>query len=168
MKGHYVKRGSKWSFVIDLGRDEVTGKRKQRWFSGYKTKKEAEKACVKMILEIENGEYAKESEDAYGAFLLDYMENTQKHAIRATTYEYHLFLVNKHIIPALGKKKLKDLTPRILQGFYSKKINEGLSASYIRNMHAIISKSLKKAAQWGMLKENAASLVSPPRIEKRK
>lgn len=39
MKGHVRKRGSKWVFVVDVGRDEKTGKRIRKWFSGYDTKK---------------------------------------------------------------------------------------------------------------------------------
>lgn len=46
-------------------------------------------------------------------------------------------------------------------------MDAGLAASYTRNMHAITSKSLRKAAEWGAIKENIASLVTPPRIEKR-
>lgn len=52
MRGHIVKRGSTWSFVVDIGRDE-NGKRKQKWFSGFKTKKEAEKALASIIDKIE-------------------------------------------------------------------------------------------------------------------
>lgn len=57
MKGHVRKRGSKWFFVLDIGTDPNTGKRKQKWFSGFKTKKEAEKAMIKKINELEEGTY---------------------------------------------------------------------------------------------------------------
>jgi integrase len=50
---------------------------------------------------------------------------------------------------------------------YSNKIRTGLAPSYIRNMHAVVSKSLRKAAEWGLIKENIASLITPPRIEKK-
>ncbi|MEJ8546421.1 hypothetical protein [Brevibacillus borstelensis] len=53
----------------------------------------------------------------------------------------------------------KDSTP--------KKVDVGLAASYIRNIHAVISKSLRKAKEWGLIKENVTSLVTPPRIEKK-
>lgn len=39
MKGHIRKRGNKYCIVIDIGPDPETGKRRQKWFSGYKTKK---------------------------------------------------------------------------------------------------------------------------------
>ncbi|WP_407655262.1 Arm DNA-binding domain-containing protein [Alicyclobacillus dauci] len=37
------KRGSKWAAVLYFGIDK-SGKRKYKWFSGFSTKKEAEKA----------------------------------------------------------------------------------------------------------------------------
>lgn len=50
MKGHFYRRGctcqkrncfcgSKWAFVVDIGIDPVTGKRKQKSKSGFRTKR---------------------------------------------------------------------------------------------------------------------------------
>jgi len=41
MNGHVTKKGSKYYVVIELERD-VNGKRRRKWFGGYKTKKEAQ------------------------------------------------------------------------------------------------------------------------------
>ncbi|MEH6891484.1 Arm DNA-binding domain-containing protein [Bacillus sp. JJ864] len=42
MRGHVTKKGKKWYIVVDTGVDPITGKRKQKWFSGYSKRKEAE------------------------------------------------------------------------------------------------------------------------------
>lgn len=47
MKGHIRKRGTKWSIIIDIGPDPETGKRRQKWFSGYKTKKKRKLTWLK-------------------------------------------------------------------------------------------------------------------------
>lgn len=49
MRGHVRKRGKTWSIVLDVGRDPETGKRKQKWFSGYSTKGAAESALVDLL-----------------------------------------------------------------------------------------------------------------------
>jgi Arm DNA-binding domain len=36
MKGHVYKRGETWTFVVDVGRDPVTGKRKQKSKGGFR------------------------------------------------------------------------------------------------------------------------------------
>ncbi|MCG0276772.1 MAG: Arm DNA-binding domain-containing protein [Thermosediminibacteraceae bacterium] len=39
MRGSIVKKGSKWYIVVDI--KDGSGKRKQKWISGFRTKKEA-------------------------------------------------------------------------------------------------------------------------------
>ena len=38
MRGHIRKRGNRYAVVLDTGRDAATGKRRQKWHSGYATK----------------------------------------------------------------------------------------------------------------------------------
>lgn len=167
MKGYFRKRGSKWSFSIDVGRDPGTGKRKQRTLSGFKTKKEAEKACAEMIAEIENGQYVSESKEIYSKYLLDYMNNVARHAMRPAGFINQMYKVNKHILPTLGQMKLKEIKPMHIQNFYGQKLDEGFAPASIHSLHAIISKSLRQAKVWGLVQENAASSVSLPRIQKK-
>jgi hypothetical protein len=88
MKGYFRKRGSKWSFSIDIGRDPGTGKRKQTTVSGFKTKKEAEKACAEMIAQIENNQYIELSQNTFGTFLIDFMETRSKQMMKESTFYY--------------------------------------------------------------------------------
>ena len=61
MRGHVGKRegkrGTSWYHIVELGRDEVTGKRKQRQKRGFRTKKDAESAMRKLISALEDGSY---------------------------------------------------------------------------------------------------------------
>lgn len=41
MRGSIVKKGEKFYIVVDLGKD-LSGKRKQKWVSGFKSQKELE------------------------------------------------------------------------------------------------------------------------------
>jgi hypothetical protein len=49
------KRGSKWSVVIDHGRDPKTGKRKQVWHSGFATLSDAVEARTRLLRERDTG-----------------------------------------------------------------------------------------------------------------
>lgn len=51
-----------------------------------------------------------------------------------------------------------------IQKFYSNKINEGLSAEYVRYMHSILRSSLNQAVKWKMISSNPASLADPPKL----
>ena len=46
MRGTVVKRGRTWSYVVDVGRDPVTGRRRQRWRGGFASKRDAEHALA--------------------------------------------------------------------------------------------------------------------------
>jgi len=39
MRDSVVKRGNTWSYVVDVGRDPVSGRRRQRWKGGFATKR---------------------------------------------------------------------------------------------------------------------------------
>jgi integrase len=48
-----IKRGAGWSYVIDL--DPIEGKRRQKWVSGFDSRKAAESAMRTAITKLENG-----------------------------------------------------------------------------------------------------------------
>lgn len=54
MRGHIRKRGSSWSVVVDHDRDE-DGKRRQKWHSGYRTKRDADRALTEILNRIGSG-----------------------------------------------------------------------------------------------------------------
>jgi hypothetical protein len=43
MRGSVVNRGNTWSYVVDIGRDPMSGRRRQTWKGGFPTKREAER-----------------------------------------------------------------------------------------------------------------------------
>ncbi|WP_209125452.1 tyrosine-type recombinase/integrase [Alkalihalobacillus sp. BA299] len=165
MKGYFRKRGDKWSFTIDLGRD-ANNKRKQKTQSGFKTKKEAQHACNKLINELMKGEYVEPSQKTVEEILLEFMTTHGKHAFRQKTYETHMYIIQKHIIPSLGHVKVPKLTPAMVQGFYLQKLqDENYSAEYVRTMHAVLRKAFNKAVKWQYINKSIIELVDPPRLE---
>jgi hypothetical protein len=56
VRGTIIRRGSTYSVVLDLGRDP-DGKRIRRWHSGYRTKKDAERAQVELLARLDRGGY---------------------------------------------------------------------------------------------------------------
>ena len=52
MRGSVVKKGTRWYVKIELDPDPSTGQRRQKWHSGYNTKREAERAADRSALEV--------------------------------------------------------------------------------------------------------------------
>ncbi|MGP3787193.1 Arm DNA-binding domain-containing protein [Paenibacillus sp. 1A_MP2] len=60
MKGSFYKRGNTWSYMLDVGTDPITGKRKQKSKGGFKTKKEAQAFAATILSEMNSGTYLEE------------------------------------------------------------------------------------------------------------
>jgi integrase len=179
MRGSFRKRGCKcegkckcdatWSFSLDVGRDPVTNKRKQKTASGFKTKKDAEKACAEMITEIERGNLILNvKSETVGEFLLSFLESSVSQNVAPSTYESQLAWAKKHIIPAIGDVKLQKLTPLHVQAFYKEMADKGLSAGHITNIANLLSKTLNTASEWGMVAKNVAAVVKRPSYKPKK
>ena len=76
-------------------------------------------------------------------FMANYMETIGQHTLRPRSQEICESFLRVHILPALGKIKLKDLRPDHLQSFYSQKINSGLSKRTVQMMHTLLRTALK-------------------------
>jgi hypothetical protein len=60
MRGSVIKRGSTYSIVLDRGRGP-DGKRQRKWHSGYRTRKDAERARVELLAQVDHGIYVEPS-----------------------------------------------------------------------------------------------------------
>lgn len=59
-----------WSVVVDAGRNSA-GERVRKWHSGYRTRKEAERARVELLSRLDQGTYVAPSRLTLGRFLPD-------------------------------------------------------------------------------------------------
>lgn len=67
------------------------------------------------------------------------------------------------MVPALGRIKLKALTPVHVRGLYRDKMGSGLASRTVLHIHRTLSKARKQAADDGLIPRNAVGLVKPPR-----
>lgn len=74
--------------------------------------------------------------------------------------------MRRHLTPALGRVKLKDLTPFKVQGLYRSKLDTGLSNSSVRYTHAVLHRALKQAVKWSLVPRNVAEAVDPPKVRR--
>jgi integrase len=80
--------------------------------------------------------------------------------------------LDRYVLPALGRLRLHQLDAATLDAFYARLRAEGgrggrpLSASLVREVHAILSGALKQAVVWGWLGHNPAKLATAPAVER--
>ncbi|MCC0628488.1 MULTISPECIES: site-specific integrase [unclassified Clostridioides] len=168
MKGGIRKRGEKWYYYFDLG--TINGKRKKIERVGGKTKKEAEKALRDAMSEFENeGQLFSDNEMSFSDFLdFWYKEYVLLNCKYGTQKNYEKIIRN-HLKPDLGKYKLKNLNPAILQKFLNDKSRFGLSKNSINNFYGVLSGALKSAVYpFKFIKENPMQYVHMPKMQENK
>lgn len=166
MRGHIRKRGSTYSIVVDIGRDE-NSKRKQKWFSGYKTKKEAERALADIIAKIEKGEYFEPKKITLSQFLDEWLEVYCKPKLAPKTYKSYSEIIRLYFKPILGHIELIKLNPAIIQRYYNAlKDEKQLSDTTINYHHRLLRNALKHAVKWQYISKNPCDAVDPPKKHK--
>ncbi len=167
MRGHIRKRGSTYSIVVDIGIDPATGKRKQKWFSGYKSQDEAEQAMAKVITQVYEGTLLLPSD----MILKDYLKmwiDKKKKKLSPTSLSGYLTIINKHLVPSLGYIKLKDIKPYIIDDYYDTKL-ETLSGTTVLHHHRMLNKAMVDAVKkYRLLATNPIDGVEAPKATKYK
>ena len=163
MRGHVRRRGSTWTYVIDLAADPATGRRRQKSKGGFPTKKAAEEAMRDAIARGTGGTGA-------GVRLGDYLDEWLEAAtprLRETTAGGYARAVTD-IKEGLGAVRLRDLTPLMIERFYAElsrtggRQGTGLSPKSIRNYHVTLRKALADAERLEVIDRNPASRAKAP------
>jgi integrase len=134
---------------------------KRRYVSG-KTKEEARKALRQARGDAERGLVFDADNLKLGEYLDRWLSDSVSDTVKATTFERYEQITRLHLKPALGRVKLKALTPAHVRGLYREKLEAGLSARTVRYIHTTLHKALKQAVMDGLIPRNATESVKPP------
>lgn len=160
--------GALWEFRISVT-DPATGKRIQPGDSGFKTKKEAELAAAELEIKYQSGLLSTEAKDeTVESFVGKYIRNVLSTKIEETSYDLRLQLYNLHIVPEIGKLKIKSLTPMQVQHFINDMLSRDLSAGHVVNVVNLLGQAMKTAVEWGYIVRNPVSFASKPKLKQSK
>jgi hypothetical protein len=161
MRGSIVKRGTKYSVVLELERDPVTGKRRPRWLSGYRTKREAEQALSRLLTSRDDGSYIEPSKQLLSEFVEGWLAAIQP-TIRPSTHYSYARNLRLHVLPQLGSMPLRRVDAGMLNSLYAQLLADGkqsnggggLSARSVRYVHTIVHRAFRDAVRWGRITRN--------------
>ena len=174
MPGHVTKRGkSSWSVVVDLGRDPLTGKRRQLWRSVKGTKRDAEALLVQLLHQRDHGIDEPVSKLTVGAWLERWLSDSEPHnALK--TQRTNADIVRRHLIPVLGNVPLTKLKPVHVQSYLSGAMRNGrldgkggLSAKSAHRHYQVLHAALHRAVRLEVIARNPADAVELPRVERK-
>ena len=146
------KGGKEWVAQIILEDDSP----KQRYF---KTQAEADEALNEMLYEQRHGTLITEKDQTVKQQLDHWLENVHRNTVRPSTYAEYRRTIDKHITPALGHLKLRQLTVNRVEAFYTRKAEDGLAASSIRQIHKVLRQALDHAVRSNLLARNVCDIA---------
>lgn len=153
-----------WVANVSLGRGP-DGKRKRKPIYG-KTRKEVAEKLKAVLRDQQLGILPLVTErQTTGQFLERWLKEAVRPTIRASTYAAYEWRVRVHLIPSLGRIPLQQLSPQHVQSFINHKLEAGLSAHTVADIHGILRHALSQAVKWNLVPRNVATLVDKPRFQ---
>lgn len=134
-----------------------------------KNNKEASTELAKFVTTIQKGEKLK-SNYTYLELAQRYLDEYVRVYLSAKTEDTYKKVLNKRILPYLGKYKLEDITPTTIRDFFAiartwktdykpPRKNVPISREFLSKVYNIISGSLQKAYEWELINSNPCRKV---------
>jgi len=127
-----------------------------------KTYAEARAKLAKAIGERDAGLIFDAEDLTVAEYLNKWLKGPARKNVRSSTYARYEQLSRKHLIPALGRMKLKKLSAIHLEGLYEAKLEEGLAPRTVNYIHVTMSKALRYAVGKDLIRQKVASLAEAP------
>jgi integrase len=155
-----------WEVRIDAGRDPVSGRRRQKakWVHG--SKRDAQRVLNSLASQVDSGRFAGTSSVTFDQLATRWLAQAEEN-LSPTTLRSYKSLLSNWILPALGDRKIGSIQSSDLDDLY-RGLTKGvrLSASTVRQVHAIIRRAFRQAILWDWIAVNPATNadLSPPNL----
>jgi integrase len=133
---------------------------KRHWVSA-KTKTECWRKLNMAMADAERGILPGPANLTVEGYLTSWLTDSIKGTVSRATYDGYRRDVHYHIIPELGRRKVKELTPGDIRRLYRKMAERGLKDRSIEYVHTTLRKSLKAAVVDRLITHNPTDGVKP-------
>jgi integrase len=172
-------KNKKWRGVVYV--EKISGDKWKKKYFCEGSEKETQRKVNDFIYEVEHNLYADPGKITCESYFNEWFE-IYKNKIEQNTAEYYRNMLDKHIMPGIGKIKLRDLKPADLDKFYIG-LNKNKRApitrpdgkldtvkllgwNTIRKIHSIIRNAINYAVHNNRIKANPADFVDLQKKEK--
>ena len=160
------RRRGRWVGIFTVGTD-LSGKRVRRSVRG-KTKTEARDKLRALQRKVAEGRPAPDGSLRLGPYLERWLNETVAPKCESpNTLSNYRCLVHQHLIPALGTKRLRDLTPDDVDTLVRLKFEAKYSHSTVLRIKWVLQKALQHAERYGYVTRNVTQYVDLPRKPQR-
>ena len=171
------RKDGRWEGRYTAGHDPETGKAIYKNVLG-RSQAEVKEKLKQAIGETQALDVTKAGKYTVGEWMEVWFQDYAKIKVRPSSHQTYQGYIHNHIQPNIGEIPLEKLTSLDLQKFYKKLLTQGrvdrveakgqpkgLSAKTVRNIHQILSSSLKLAQEQRLILTNPAEGCALPRVE---
>ncbi|BDP42581.1 site-specific integrase [Deinococcus aetherius] len=154
-----------YRWQITLGFDE---RGKQLLKSGTeKTKRDAERARVQALADYQRGLLPTPSQIRLADWLPRWLE-LKRPNLAPKTFANYSYVIDKHLTPLLGQRKLQDLKPSDVRAAYVRLSDNGFSKSLLHQVRVILRQALQEAVFDEIVARNVAEVARLPSFRRGK
>lgn len=157
----FQRADGRWVGQVALPGDSRTKRRRKTLYG--RTRDEVRRKKLDADKTVSVGGHITPERMTVSAFMKSWLQN-RRHEVRWQTWRRYEQLFRMHIEPGLGSVRLSKLRPDHLRDLYSTKLDEGLSSTTVRHIHAVIRAALNQAEREDLILKNICRQVSPPRM----
>jgi integrase len=149
----------RWMARVDLGWQD--GKRRYKAVYG-RTRRAVSDKLTKALRDVQQGTALPDERQTVEQYLTGWLEH--KHGrLRPRAWSTYEQAVRLHLLPGLAKIPVARLTVAQLEKWFTTHQAGGASARAVRYARTVLRAALNRARKSGMVTQNAAALVDPPR-----
>jgi len=157
----YQTKDGRWRAAVDLGWKD--GARQRKYLSG-STKAAVRRKVREALAQVESG--LPLTRDGVGPTVEEWLwywyENVQSRRVRESTLAAQEVVIRRHLVPTLGKVRLRELTPEHVESLLVRLETPTFNSTSVLKVHRILSRALVVAMQRGLVSRNVSTLIDAP------
>lgn len=151
-----------WCGVALLGYD-IRGRMIRKTVTA-KSRAEVTRKLAQLRRQVDAGKVSTVKTPTLSELMTRWFETVLSREVARSTYDNYGTIVRYHVLPALGRRKVTDITVADVDRLLAFKLGAGLSASTVHRVRALISQCLDQGVRWGDVPTNVARLSRPPKM----
>jgi len=155
----FKRKDGRWVAQLDLG--WANGRRRRKCFYG-PTRQAVQAKLTAAAHDWQRGKLPPTDSLTVEQFLRQWLERLEVAPLTRESYEQKVL---QHIVPALGRLRLRELSPKNVEDLLRSK-GATLSPRSVFAIRAVLRTALSRAERWGYVDRNVASLAAPPKVER--
>ncbi|MCU1692130.1 MAG: integrase family protein [Frankiales bacterium] len=161
----YKDVDGRWRASLELGWKD--GRRQRKILSGATKAEVASKLRKHLGLQDDGLPVPRDGKgQTVEEWLWHWLDTIQPRRVREQTLMTQIGTVKNHIVPSIGRVRLRDLLPDHIEKLEAEVAEKGVSGYTVLNVHRTLSRALVVAEQRGLVARNVCRLVDPPRVTK--